>query len=96
MRVDVDATPGDPSMGIPTTYRCHLYLDRSISTNLTSTTINRGYLIREYQTDPSKLVINAPKLVGGAPGYLTPQYMSPDLIANLDKTVATLKENGIL
>ena len=62
------------------------------------TTINDypGILIRENQVDPSKLVINAPKLVGGAPGYLTPRYMSPDLIASLDKTVETLKENGIL
>jgi hypothetical protein len=96
IRTSVVAIPGDPSMGIPATYRCNLYLDRSISTNLTSTTINRGYLIREYQIDPSKLVINSPKLVGGAPGYLTPQYMTPELSTNLDSVVETLKENGIL
>jgi hypothetical protein len=96
IQTDIDAIPGDPTMGIPPTYKCHLYLDKSISTNLNNRTINNGYLIREYQTDPSKLVINVPKLVGGAPGYLTPEYMSPDLIANLDKTVETLKENGIL
>jgi hypothetical protein len=100
-QVDARAIPGDPPMGIPPTYRCHLYLDRPLATGLSNISsninnINRGYLIREYQVDPTKLVINAPKLVGGASGYLTPQYMSPDLIANLDKTVETLKENGIL
>ena len=57
---------------------------------------SEGFLIRRNTVDPSKLVINAPKLVGGAPGYLTPQYISPDLIASLDKTVETLKETGIL
>jgi hypothetical protein len=62
----------------------------------TSITSYPGILIREYQVDPSKLVINAPKLIGGSPGYLTPRYMSPDLIASLDKSVETLKENGIL
>jgi hypothetical protein len=78
-------------------------LDRDLTGNLhfdmlptTSANSYPGILIREYQIDPSKLVINAPKLIGGAPGYLTPQYMSPDLIASLDKTVETLKENGIL
>ena len=78
-------------------------LDRDLTGNLhfdmlatTSAASYPGILIREYQVDPSKLVINAPKLIGGSPGYLTPQYMSPDLIANLDKTVETLKENGIL
>jgi hypothetical protein len=85
-----------PTIFAPSSYYLYLYLDKPISTNLTTTNINNGYLIREYQTDPSKLVINAPKLVGGAPGYLTPRYMSPDLIASLDKSVATLKENGVL
>jgi hypothetical protein len=88
-------------MGIPPTYRCHLYLDKSISTRLSNISssinnINRGYLIREYQIDPSKLVINVPKLVGGAPGYLTPEYMTPELATNLNGVVETLKENGIL
>jgi hypothetical protein len=102
-QVDVNAIPGDPTQvpPIPDRYTCHLYLDRPLATGLSNISsninnINRGYLIREYQVDPSKLVINAPKLVGGAPGYLTPQYMSPELIASLDKTVETLKENGIL
>jgi hypothetical protein len=83
------------------------YLQITLNKSLTSTLRTRmlipsnindypGVLVREYQVDPSKLVINAPKLVGGAPGYLTPQYMSPELIASLDKTVETLKENGIL
>jgi len=73
-----------------------LTLDRDISTRLTATTINNGYLIRENQIDPTKLVINAPKLIGGAPGYLTPQYMTPELATNLNGVVETLKENGIL
>jgi len=55
-----------------------------------------GFLIRRNTVDPSKLVINAPKLVGGASGYLTPQYMTPELATNLDGVVETLKENGIL
>jgi len=41
-------------------------------------------------------VINSPKLIGGAPGYLTPQYMTPELATNLDGVVETLKETGIL
>jgi hypothetical protein len=76
--------------------RVYLTLDRPIPTADTMSINSGGYLIREYQVDPSKLVINTPKLVGGAPGYLTPQYMSPDLIASLDKTVETLKETRIL
>lgn len=85
-----------PVIFTPAFFYLYLYLDKSISTNLTATTINNGYLIREYQIDPSKLVINAPKLVGNAPGYMTPQYMSPELATNLNGVVETLKENGIL
>jgi hypothetical protein len=101
IQVDVNATPGDPSMGIPPTYRCYLYLNQSISTRLSNiygfiNNINRGYLIRENTLEPTKLVINVPKLVGGAPGYLTPQYMTPELATNLNGVVETLKENGIL
>ena len=74
--------------------KVYIQLNNSIPSNITVDTA--GFLIRRNTIDPSKLVINAPKLVGGAPGYLTPQYMSPDLIASLDKSVETLKENGIL
>jgi hypothetical protein len=74
--------------------KVYIQLNNSIPSNITVDTA--GFLIRRNTVDPSKLVINSPKLVGGAPGYLTPQYMSPDLIASLDKTVETLKENGIL
>jgi hypothetical protein len=55
-----------------------------------------GILVRENTIDPSKLVINVPKLIGQAPGYLTPQYMTPELATNLNGVVETLKENGIL
>jgi hypothetical protein len=92
--ISFDMTP--PVIFTPAFFYLYLYLDKSISTNLTATTINNGYLIREYQIDPSKLVINAPKLVGNAPGYMTPQYMSPELATNLNGVVETLKENGIL
>jgi hypothetical protein len=70
-------------------------LDQAIAAKLFSDT-PPGILIRENIVDPSKLVVNAPKLVGGSPGYMTPQYMSPKLINSLNKTVETLKENGVL
>ncbi len=73
-----------------------LTLDKDIDSSITSSFQNRGFLLRENQIDPSKLVINAPKLVGGAPGYLTPQYITPELATNLNGVVETLKENGIL
>jgi hypothetical protein len=74
--------------------RVHLFLDRAIPSDQTGS-INDGFLIRENQIDPSKLVINANRLVN-APGYMTPQYISPDLVASLDKTVADLKNSGVI
>jgi hypothetical protein len=83
----------------------YITLDRDLNSALqssmslsTPTGSFPGVLIRENQIDPSKLVINTIKseLVGGSPGYLTPQYMTPELSTNLDGVVKTLKENGIL
>lgn len=89
-----DITAYNP-LSLPSSFYLYLYLDKPISSNLTSASINNGYLIRENQIDPSKLVINANRLVN-APGYMTPQHITPELVASLDKTVETLKENGIL
>ena len=71
-----------------------VYLNSNVAS--TFTVSGSGFLIRRNTLDPSKLVINAPKLIGGAPGYLTPEYMTPELATNLDGVVETLKETGIL
>lgn len=70
----------------------NIFVDRNIT--LSSSQI-KGFLIREYKTDTSKLFLDCPK-PANAYGYITPQYMTPELVASLDKTVETLKETGVL
>jgi hypothetical protein len=76
--------------------RMYFHLNTNITSSITSS-LNNGYLIREYTEDSSKIVINKPKQEGyTGPGYIIPQYMSPTLTTNFDKIVSTLKENGTL
>jgi CheY-like chemotaxis protein len=74
----------------------YLHLNTNLTSSITSS-LNRGYLIREYTEDSSKIVINKSKPEGyTGPGYIIPQYMSSTLTTNFDKIVSNLKENGVL
>lgn len=83
------------SSSLHTDGTAHLFLSDNIANEITGS-LNNGFLIREYQIDPSRLIINISKLSGGAPGYIIPKYMPPNMVTNFDKIVASLKKDGIL
>ena len=85
-----------------TQYKLYLFLDRPVSgltTKLLDDNFNfitNGFLIREYTTDTSQILINGYRVLSGAPGYMKPQYLSPTLSASFDATIQQLKKDGTI
>lgn len=77
-------------------YTLHLFLNKSVPYFTNPVSPGPGFLIREYQVDPSQILVNSIRLISGTPGYITPQHMSPGLSANFDKTITSLKKDGII